>query len=165
MVTQYKPVTRDIGFEADAKKLKRSPYEVLIVASIIEKEVNQDKYRAKVARVLYNRLDEGMTLGLDSTVIYAEQPEDQHDHAEGPREQVEVQHLQATRACRPGPIAAPGGPPWRRPSTRSPASGSTSSRSTSTPARPSSPRTRPGFEKIRLEFVQWCTDNPGRCDS
>ena len=40
MVDQYKAVTREIEFEADAKKLKRTPYEVLIVASIIEREVH-----------------------------------------------------------------------------------------------------------------------------
>src|SRR5215217_7918891 len=72
MVAQYKAVSREIEFEAAAKKLKRSPYEVLIVASIIEREVNREEYRAKVARVLYNRLDKGMKLSLDSTVIYAE---------------------------------------------------------------------------------------------
>jgi len=63
MVTQYKSVAREIEFEAAAKKLKRSPYEVLIVASIIEREVNKEEYRPKVARVLYNRLDKGMKLG------------------------------------------------------------------------------------------------------
>ena len=62
MVTQYKAVTREIELEASAKKLKQTPYEVLIVASIIEKEVNQDEYRAKVARVIYNRLAKDMKL-------------------------------------------------------------------------------------------------------
>lgn len=44
--------------------------EKIKVASIIEKEVYQDEYRAKVARVIYNRLDQGMALGMDSVVAY-----------------------------------------------------------------------------------------------
>ena len=72
MVDQYKAVTREIEFEADAKKLKRSPYEVLIVASIIEREVHREEDRARVARVIYNRLDKDKKLELDSTVTYAE---------------------------------------------------------------------------------------------
>ena len=43
MVRQYKTVATDVGLEAQAKKLNRSPYEVLIVASIIEREVNPDR--------------------------------------------------------------------------------------------------------------------------
>lgn len=71
MVTEYKRVARDIGLDAAAKRLKRTPYEVLIVASIIEKEVRLPADRPKVARVLYNRLDKGRKLELDSTVLYA----------------------------------------------------------------------------------------------
>lgn len=44
--------------------------EKLKVASIIEKEVYQDEYRAKVARVIYNRIDQNMPLGMDSVVAY-----------------------------------------------------------------------------------------------
>jgi len=46
------------------------PYEVLIMASIIEKEVAPFDF-AKAARVLLNRLEIGMQLQLDSTLNYA----------------------------------------------------------------------------------------------
>ena len=107
MVTQYKSVSREIGFEGDAKKIKRSPYEVLIVASIIEQEVNQDQYRAKVARVLYNRLDKGMKLGLDSTVIYAENLK---TNTTTPKDRASKSKYNTYRykGLPPGPIAAPG---------------------------------------------------------
>src|SRR5215216_6969853 len=72
MVSQYKSVTRQIEVEAAAKKLKLTPYEALIVASIIEREVNKEEYRPRVARVIYNRLAEDRKLDLDSTVAYAE---------------------------------------------------------------------------------------------
>jgi UPF0755 protein len=48
-----------------------SPYEVLIIASMIEAETRDDEERPKVARVIYNRLREGMTLGIDATILYA----------------------------------------------------------------------------------------------
>ncbi|MGH2775779.1 MAG: endolytic transglycosylase MltG [Actinomycetota bacterium] len=48
-----------------------SKYEILNVASMIEAEAGVSQDRAKIARVIYNRLDEGMALGIDATVIYA----------------------------------------------------------------------------------------------
>lgn len=44
--------------------------EKINVASIIENEVNRDEYRGKVARVIYNRLEQDMPLGMDSVVAY-----------------------------------------------------------------------------------------------
>ncbi|MUH59052.1 endolytic transglycosylase MltG [Bifidobacterium canis] len=42
----------------------------LIIASIVEAEVNSSEYYSKVSRVIYNRLSKNMTLGMDSTVAY-----------------------------------------------------------------------------------------------
>lgn len=44
---------------------------IITVASIIEKEAKLDSERARIAGVIYNRLDEGMPLQMDSTVNYA----------------------------------------------------------------------------------------------
>ncbi len=54
-----------------AEKLGLTPYEVIIVASLIEKEANISEERSMVAAVIYNRLKENMTLGIDATVRYA----------------------------------------------------------------------------------------------
>lgn len=43
---------------------------ILIKASIVEGESNSDRYRAKVARVIENRLAANMPLGMDSVVAY-----------------------------------------------------------------------------------------------
>jgi UPF0755 protein len=44
---------------------------VLNIASITEAEVNKPEYYGKVVRVIDNRLQQGMTLGMDSTVSYS----------------------------------------------------------------------------------------------
>jgi UPF0755 protein len=56
----------------DYKKLGlKSKYEVVIVASMIEREAKFDADRAKIARVIYNRLAKGQALEIDATVEYA----------------------------------------------------------------------------------------------
>jgi UPF0755 protein len=47
-----------------------TPYDVLIIASMIEKEAVAPEERPKIARVIYNRLHQGMTLGIDATIRY-----------------------------------------------------------------------------------------------
>ena len=48
----------------------RSPYDVLIVASMVERETVAPKGRALVSAVIWNRLAKGMPLGIDATLRY-----------------------------------------------------------------------------------------------
>ena len=47
-----------------------TPYQIVVVASMIEKEAKLDSDRPKIAAVIYNRLAKGMILGIDATVGY-----------------------------------------------------------------------------------------------
>ena len=47
-----------------------TPYEVVIIASMIEREAALDRERPIIAGVIYNRLKIGMTLGIDATLLY-----------------------------------------------------------------------------------------------
>lgn len=60
------------GGEVDrARKLGVTPYQLLTVASIVEREAGIAHDRPLVAAVIYNRLRLGMTLGVDATLRYA----------------------------------------------------------------------------------------------
>jgi UPF0755 protein len=57
--------------EGAAGRRQITPYEALIVASLVESEARTEGDRAKIARVIYNRMKEGMRLDIDATVLYA----------------------------------------------------------------------------------------------
>ncbi|MFE6680561.1 endolytic transglycosylase MltG [Streptomyces sp. NPDC057729] len=48
-----------------------SVYQTVTIASIVQAEADTDHGMGKVARVIYNRLDRGMPLQMDSTLNYA----------------------------------------------------------------------------------------------
>ncbi len=54
-----------------ARSKNLTTYDVLTIASMIEREVAAPSQRKLVASVIYNRLHEGMPLGIDSTIRFA----------------------------------------------------------------------------------------------
>jgi UPF0755 protein len=53
-----------------ARRRNLSRYDVLIIASMIEREALVPKDRALISAVIYNRLRKGMPLGIDATLRY-----------------------------------------------------------------------------------------------
>jgi UPF0755 protein len=70
----YRAMQRHLKEEWEARDTKavpyRTPYEALIMASIIEKETGQAGERDLIGGVLVNRLRIGMRLQVDPTIIY-----------------------------------------------------------------------------------------------
>ena len=56
--------------EVAAQRLGRTPYEIIIIASLIEKEVKVAEERALVSRVIHNRLELDMELQIDAALYY-----------------------------------------------------------------------------------------------
>lgn len=56
---------------AYARKKNLTKYDVLTIASMVEREAQLDKERPLIASVIYNRLKEGIPLGIDATIRYA----------------------------------------------------------------------------------------------
>jgi UPF0755 protein len=55
-----------------ARRRGLSAYDVVIIASLIERETPSDKERPLISSVIYNRLDVGEPLYIDATIRYAE---------------------------------------------------------------------------------------------
>lgn len=75
MVKKYNTVVKDLGLDAAASAVGKTPYEILTIASIIEVEGHPRDFE-KVSRVIYNRLALPMRLQMDSTVNYGLGKED-----------------------------------------------------------------------------------------
>jgi len=71
MIGTFDQVADSIGLAEAEARVGYSPYEVIIVASLIEAETRLDEERGKIARVIYNRLEQGIPLGIDATFYFA----------------------------------------------------------------------------------------------
>jgi uncharacterized YceG family protein len=54
-----------------ARSKNLTVYDVVTIASMVEREAGVPKQRKQVASVIYNRLHEGMPLGIDATIRFA----------------------------------------------------------------------------------------------
>jgi len=70
LLNQFKAETSNLEWQR-AAELGISPYQAVIVASLIEREAILDEERPLVAAVIYNRLRMDMLLQIDATVQYA----------------------------------------------------------------------------------------------
>lgn len=70
MVGRFTDQVRSTDFIARAKALGVSPYQELVIASMVQSEAKYPADMAKVARVILNRLHDKKALDIDATSIY-----------------------------------------------------------------------------------------------
>jgi UPF0755 protein len=98
-------VGRQLDIEERAARLGLTPYQVLIVASMIEREAKIDDDRALIARVIYNRLFIQMPLQIDATLYYGQDPDTPFDEL---RQLPGPYNTYLNPGLPPTPIANPG---------------------------------------------------------
>lgn len=106
LLEQYLLETQDVDIEGASERLNLTEYEIITVASLIEREAANDEERAIIASVIYNRIQEGMPLQIDATIQYARG---------APKENLSLQDLKVKSPYNtyenpglpPGPIASP----------------------------------------------------------
>jgi len=84
-----------------------TPYEVLIIASLVEREAQVPSERPLIASVIYNRLKQGIPLGIDATVRFVT------GNWTRPLRESEIRNpspynTRRTSGLPPGPIGSPG---------------------------------------------------------
>ncbi len=71
MAAKMDSVLDELSYDKAEQLSGRSAYELVTIASLIEKETGQPpEERGKISRVISNRLDEGEPLGIDASVLY-----------------------------------------------------------------------------------------------
>ena len=91
--------------EAESKNL--TPYDVVTIASMVEREVQVPEERATVASVIYNRLADGMPLGIDATIRFEDSNYDEQ-LLESRLNEDTPYNTRTNTGLPPGPIGNPG---------------------------------------------------------
>ncbi len=107
VVDRFEEAAADLDLVARARALGRTPYEVVTTASLVEEETAFPTDRAKVARVVYNRLRAQMPLQFDSTVNYVRE-EKRLRLSLADLEVESAYNTYRNRGLPPTPIASPG---------------------------------------------------------
>ncbi|SFQ51427.1 UPF0755 protein [Amycolatopsis arida] len=105
VLTESAQRLRATGLPDRAEGTGKTPYEILVIASIIEREAVKQDF-AKVSRVIHNRLAEGMRLEMDSTINYALDRPTVRTSAED-RARAGAYNTYQNTGLPPTPIAAP----------------------------------------------------------
>ncbi|WP_182376547.1 endolytic transglycosylase MltG [Nocardioides sp. WS12] len=108
MVSQTEAAEKDLQIAAGAERLGLTAHEIITVASILEYEANRGPDYPKVARVIYNRLDDGQALQLDSTVSYASKRKGDVWTTADERDSESLYNTYKHTGLPPGPIGSPG---------------------------------------------------------
>jgi UPF0755 protein len=107
LLGQYLIETQGMDIRGATQRLNLSEYELITVASLVEKEAASDEERPLVASVIYNRLRRDMPLQIDASVHYA---------LKDPKAELSLADLEVdspyntyeNKGLPPGPICSPG---------------------------------------------------------
>ena len=91
----------------NAEALGVSEFEIVVIASMIEREAAVASDRAKISAVIYNRLADGMALGIDATVGYID-PDPSNGLTVSDFEIDSPYNTRLNAGLPPTPIASPG---------------------------------------------------------
>lgn len=108
LLERFEQEAESLDLRAGAKRLGLTPYEVVVVASMIEREYQDPSEGPLIAGVIYNRLEQGIPLGIDATLLY----DDPTPDGELSTADIETDGPYNTRiraGLPPTPIASPGG--------------------------------------------------------
>lgn len=106
LLEQFRTEAEDVRIER-AEDLGVTPYELVIIASMIEEEARVDRDRRVIAGVIYNRLKLGMALGIDATLLY-DDPTPDGELSSSDLEFDSPYNTRINRGLPPTPIASPG---------------------------------------------------------
>ena len=107
MVAELDATLAALEVETAQEQFNLTPYEILVVASLIEEETKVPEERPKVARVIYNRLRQGIPLGIDATSRYEAEIEGR-DRGDIDFSSSSPYNTRRQRGLPPTPIASPG---------------------------------------------------------
>lgn len=106
LLEQYLIETQGLNFSDAQKRLGLNEYQIVTVASLVERESANPAERPLIASVIYNRIKAGMPLQIDATIQYA---------LGKPKAELSLQDLEVNSPYNtykhtglpPGPIASP----------------------------------------------------------
>jgi UPF0755 protein len=107
MVTAFDQNASTVGLDQSAATLGVTPYQIVVVASMVEREAKLDVDRGPIASVIYNRIHKNMLLQIDATLLYGQGITDSHQidkTSDNPYNTYKFKGLPPT------PIASPGLP-------------------------------------------------------
>tara|TARA_B100001142_G_scaffold318982_1_gene361833 strand:+ start:1622 stop:2614 length:993 start_codon:yes stop_codon:yes gene_type:complete len=70
MVARFDQILTKLGYAASPQTVGLTPYETVVLASLIEREARIGSERAKISRVIHNRLAADWYLGIDASIVY-----------------------------------------------------------------------------------------------
>ncbi len=107
MLEQYLLETQSLDLKGASERLGLTEYEILTVASLIEREAANPEERRLVASVIYNRLRRDTPLQIDATIQYA-RGEAKEDLSLADLEINSPYNTYENEGLPPGPICSPG---------------------------------------------------------